>query len=155
MSTLAGYAYHPQSGNRVEIYEGWNWPAFFFGFIWCLVKEMWSTAAVVFVIGCISLLIPVLGWMIVIGMWCYLGASGNELYAKSLLKKGYLTEVQYNESSEPSSLETPIRLEKQSAQPSSKSEPNIIDNLERLQSLRASGALSEDEFQAQKAKLLG
>jgi hypothetical protein len=45
---------HPQ--NRVEaVKQGWSWPAFFFTWIWALVKKMWAvgivTAIVWFVIG--------------------------------------------------------------------------------------------------------
>jgi hypothetical protein len=31
---------HP-SGKTETVKQGWSWPAFFFGFIWALVKKMW------------------------------------------------------------------------------------------------------------------
>lgn len=32
---------HPQ-GNHEAVKQGWSWPAFFFSWIWAMVKKMWG-----------------------------------------------------------------------------------------------------------------
>jgi len=48
---------NPQ-GTYEAVKQGWSWPAFFFGFIWALVKKMWALGfgvlAVFFVLGFIG-----------------------------------------------------------------------------------------------------
>jgi hypothetical protein len=47
---------HP-SGAMEAVKQGWSWPAFFFSFIWALVKKMWALGgglfAVFFILGII------------------------------------------------------------------------------------------------------
>lgn len=149
MSVSAGYSFHPINGSKEPIYEGWSWPAFFFGCIWCMVKGLWGLAVAIFLIALVSLAIPILGWLIVIGTWFYLGSKGNELHAKSLLKKGYLTQEQFDaQAAEPAA----SQRAKFSQRPT---ERDVIEDLERLQRLRSDGTLSEEEFGNQKARLLG
>lgn len=42
MSTRAGIMRQDASGLEVQTYTGWNWPCFFFGSLWYLVKGMWG-----------------------------------------------------------------------------------------------------------------
>ena len=39
---------HP-SGNSEAVKQGWSWPAFFFSFIWAMVKKQWALGVSVFI----------------------------------------------------------------------------------------------------------
>ena len=39
---------NPQS-NYEAVKQGWSWPAFFFSFIWAMVKRMWGIGAGIFI----------------------------------------------------------------------------------------------------------
>ncbi len=72
-------------------YKGkWNWPAFFFGSIWALIKGLWLNAIITFLILLgISALTAGLGTPILsIAGAIYYGIRGNNLmYQKQILKK--------------------------------------------------------------------
>lgn len=148
MSSNAGYAVNPLNGAKVQIYEGWNWPAFFFGLFWCMAKGLWKQAAIVFLVVIISMLIPVLGWLVAIGTWFYLGANGNEMVVKSVVERGYTLD-----GGAASSESGPARV--RIAQPSIEN-ANIEDlgKLERLHALHQAGALTDEEFAEQKNRFL-
>tara|TARA_B100000315_G_C14462349_1_gene534311 strand:+ start:106 stop:993 length:888 start_codon:yes stop_codon:yes gene_type:complete len=75
--------------NAVKV--GWSHPAFFFGFFWCLVKQIWVYAGVVFAIGFVfgATGNMYLDLIATLGVMIWMGSSGNELYAQSLRDKGY------------------------------------------------------------------
>jgi hypothetical protein len=153
MSIAAGYAIHPVNGSKEPIFEGWNWPAFFFGIFWCAAKGLWSLVAILFLLMLLMLALPLIGWLAALGAWIYLGASGNEIYRKKLIRLGYLIEGQTvgEEASKPVA-----RI--LTSSPETKSEygagADILKDLERLQRLREQGALTEEEFATQKSILL-
>ena len=57
---------NPQ-GNYEAVKQGWSWPAFFFSFIWAMIKKMWGLGVGVLIA------LPVLGFIIGIS-----GVSGAE-----------------------------------------------------------------------------
>ena len=91
MSTLQGKAYHPTNGSTEQVWGGFSWPCFFFGFFWYLYKGMWGWAAISFIV---SIVTYGFGWLI-------FPFFANEQHAKSLLAKGYLTEKQWYEKQNP------------------------------------------------------
>ncbi|MXO50143.1 DUF2628 domain-containing protein [Erythrobacter gaetbuli] len=148
MSSKAGYAVNPLNGAKVQIYEGWNWPAFFFGLFWCMAKGLWKQAAIVFLVVLLSMLIPVLGWLVAIGTWFYLGANGNEMVVNSLVERGYtLDGAAALEESGPAR----VRI----TQPSTENaKAEDLGRLERLHALHQAGALTDEEFAEQKSRVL-
>jgi hypothetical protein len=145
MSTLAGKAYHPVNGSTEDIWEGFSWPCFFFGFAWLLYKQMWAAAAVAIAIlvGLVWLVHPLLA----IILWGTGGFFANGLHAKSLLQRGYLTELQWQERQQNGS--------KAGQQiPPAQTSPSVADELSKLAALKAQGILTEGEFLKQKSKLL-
>ena len=147
MSKFVGLAVNPLNGSKEKIFEGWNWPAFFFGIIWCMAKGLWKQAAIIFAIVFVGLFIPVVGWLIAIGTWFYLGANGNEMVLNSLLQRGYVPEGQESRSSPQVSLRHGVRSE-----PSQDHDP--IEQLATLHGLFQSGILTESEYLAQKNRIL-
>lgn len=92
MSKRAATLYHPVNGAPEETWEGFSWPAFFFGGIWLGVKQLWGHFIVAIII-----IIVTFGFA-VIPIWIYYGFSGNSHHRKSLLRKGYMTYEQYQNS---------------------------------------------------------
>lgn len=137
MARLVGLGKHPATGSTREIWEGFSWPAFFFGWAWCFYKGLWPAGAIV-----LSLLMagglthPALGAIVLILSSTILGSFGNEMFANSVLKQGFV----------------PVTDESPPLGP--EMSDNRIDRLERLVALKNSGALSEDEFLAEKAKVI-
>ena len=83
MGVKVGTMTLPKAGITEDVYEGWSWPCFFFGPIWCLAKSMW---------------IPAIAWVAVsIVTWSaawWLGILivpwfANGYYRKFLAEKGY------------------------------------------------------------------
>lgn len=90
---------HP-SESIEAIKQGWSWPAFFFGFIWAMIKKMWGIGVGVLIgwfalgviIGLISLgdtianpLINVVGFIVSI----IFGINGNLWREKNLTTRGF------------------------------------------------------------------
>jgi len=70
---------------------GWSHPGFFFGFFWCLAKQLWMYAVIIFVIGFVfgatgNLYLDLIATL---GIMIWMGSAGNDLYAQSLRDKGY------------------------------------------------------------------
>ena len=89
---------HP-TGSIEAVKQGWSWPAFFFTYIWAMVKKMWALGVLVFVgwfvLGIIlnavatsserSVIIFMSGIIINI----VFGVNGNSWREKNLLARGY------------------------------------------------------------------
>lgn len=151
MSIAAGYAIHPINGSKEPIFEGWNWPAFFFGVFWCAAKGLWSLVAILVLLLLFMLALPVIGLLAAIGVWIYLGANGNELYQKNHIKQGYMIE---DKSFKDNKIIARLTTLSSETKIDDAIDQDIINKLERLQRLREQGALTEDEFLNQKSKLI-
>jgi len=83
MSTRAGIMRQDASGLEVQTYMGWNWPCFFFGSLWYLVKGMWGP-------GLTWLIFSVLtaGVLHVVGMFV-MPLKANAHYREHLATRGY------------------------------------------------------------------
>ncbi|MBE3102285.1 MAG: DUF2628 domain-containing protein [Firmicutes bacterium] len=91
------------SGSIEAVKQGWSWPAFFFSFIWAMVKKMWRIGVGVligclvvgFIIGLIfsdagsakagDLLINIFAIILNI----IFGVNGNSWREKNLLSRGF------------------------------------------------------------------
>jgi hypothetical protein len=89
---------HP-SGKVEAVKQGWSWPAFFFGWLWACVKDMWGIGMGIFIglylFGLIFMGI-IFGPMainiiqIISFMLCFVfGVAGNEWRQNSLVKRGF------------------------------------------------------------------
>ncbi len=89
---------HP-SGNSEAVKQGWSWPAFFFSFIWAMVKKQWALGVSVligtltfgFIVGAAGggeggdALINIISILINI----IFGINGNSWREKNLISRGY------------------------------------------------------------------
>ena len=136
MSKFAGKAYHPINDSTEDIWEGFSWPCFFFGFFWYLYKGMWGWAVISFFVSIATFGIA----------WLFFPFFANAQYANSLLKRGYLNEKQQ-------------RLQASSVTndsgPQQRESSSIADELQKLARLKEQGILSDEEFQAAKKRLIG
>lgn len=98
MTTFTVYK-HPVFGYEV-VKDGFSWPAFFFGWIWALVKRLWVTGVLllVFVQPLIAFGVwalgtsdqgPFIGLVIVIAIPTVIGFFGNSWRRSSLQKRGF------------------------------------------------------------------
>ena len=140
MSTRGVVLRQPTNGTAEQTWDGFSWPAFFFGGIWLLVKGLYGHFIINLVIAIITA-----GFAIPI-IWIVYGFIGNDAYKKSLLNKGYLTSAQWENQQNQRTL-TPV--------PSNASQKDHLSQLRELAEFRDKGVLTEDEFSKQKAKLLG
>jgi hypothetical protein len=139
MSTKGEVLRQPDNGSEEETWDGFSWPAFFFGIIWLLAKGLYGQFLInlVIILGTAGVAAPI--------VWIVYGFIGNGAYKKSLLKKGYLTKDQWERrNSSFSSVQNP----------NTQSQRDSATQLRDLAELRAQGVLTEDEFLKQKAKLL-
>ncbi|MEI6056656.1 MAG: DUF2628 domain-containing protein [Lentisphaerota bacterium] len=91
---------HPL-GKIEAVKQGWSWPAFFFNWIWALVKKMWYLGFGVLVVFVVldlfhfytsaenSTAVTLLTNFIILIIAIILGVKGNTLREKNLLSKGY------------------------------------------------------------------
>lgn len=137
MSTKGEVLRHPINGSIEQTWDGFSWPAFFFGLIWMAVKELYGHFLV-------ALLIAVLtGGFAAPIIWIVYGFMGNGFHKTPLLKKGYLTEQQWSEKG-------------QAAAPAAAPAPLVATPAHRdhaaqlrdLVELRDKGALTDAEFAA-------
>ncbi len=137
MGSLVGSAYHPVNGSAEEIWEGFCWPCLFFGCFWYMYKGLWGWAVFAFI----------LAWVTFGLSWLAFPFFANAHYADSLRKRGSLTQQEW----EGRQRNTAANRETASpgAPPSS-----IADEISKLAALRDRGVLSEEEFQAQKRRLI-
>jgi hypothetical protein len=89
---------HP-SGTSEAVKQGWSWPAFFFGFIWALVKRMWGLGVGVligglvfgFIVGAFGggkdgdALINIVAFIVNV----IFGVNGNSWREKNLVSRGF------------------------------------------------------------------
>lgn len=140
MSKPGVFLRQPTNGTPEETWDGFSWPALFFGVVWLLVKGLYGHFFITLVILIITsgIAAPII--------WIVYGFIGNEAHKKSLLKKGYLTSAQW-EKQQNQHTSTPV--------PSNSSQNDHLSQLRELAELRDKGILTEDEFSKQKSKLLG
>ena len=103
---------HPD-GKIEAVKQGWSWPAFFFGGIWALIKQLWMVAGLIFAYAIISsiiiksvtpsydyyeyggedlsqaFLLQSISLLIQLGIAIFLGVKGNSLREANLIKRGY------------------------------------------------------------------
>ena len=142
MSTKGEVLFHPINGTKEETWDGFSWPAFFFGIIWMLIKGLYAQAVIAIIISIVTagFAVPVL--------WIVYGFMGNGLHKSSLLKKGYLTEGQ-SQTVRKSTPNAPLNTV------TSRPADDSIERLTALAKLKDSGALTQQEFEEQKRKILG
>ena len=140
MSTKGEVLRHPVNGSTEQTWDGFSWPGFFFGVIWLLVKGLYGH----FLINLVIVIIT--GGFAAPIVWIVYGFIGNGAHKSSLLKKGYLTEQQWQKKEQPAS---PLQPTPQSTQ------KDQVTQLRELADLRDKGILTEEEFGRQKGKLLG
>jgi hypothetical protein len=80
MSKQIGNMYHPVNKAPTPIYEGFNWPCLFFGFLWFCTKGLWLWAIVHIVLDFITAGIS----------WLVFPFVANKMHRKHLESKGYL-----------------------------------------------------------------
>ncbi len=139
MSTTGEVLHHPENGNPEQTWNGFSWPAFFFGVIWLLVKGLYGH----FLINLVILIVT--GGFAAPIVWIAYGFIGNDAHKKHLLEKGYLTSEQWENRSAASAPTSPA---------SSDGLRDHVAQLRELAELRDKGVLTEEEFSKQKAKLL-
>lgn len=139
MSTLAAKAYHPINGSTEQIWQGFSWPCLFLGFLWYLYKGLWGW-------GLIALILALCTFGL---SWFVFPFFANEQHAKSLMAKGYLTEQQWSQKQGRSE-----GTRTTAGGTNQKASARVADELTKLAQLKVQGILTEDEFNAQKAKLL-
>lgn len=125
MSKAAGLLVHPASKDRVPVYSGFSWPCLFAGCFWYGAKGLWGMGILAFLLALVT---SGLSWLV-------FPFFANDQFRKSLLKDGYLPEEQ---------------VERMAVQ----MQGSVADEISKLASLKASGVLSEAEFQLRKERLL-
>ena len=135
MSVKGEVLRHPVNYTEQPTWNGFSWPAFFFGVIWLLVKGLYGHFLInlIIVIGTGGAAAPI--------VWIVYGFIGNEVHKKSLLKQGYLTQSQLSERASPTA-----------APPAERKDH--LTKLRELGELREKGVLTDEEFLAQKARVL-
>lgn len=141
MSTKGEVLRHPVNGSTEQTWDGFSWPALFFSSIWMLVKGLFGHFLITLLV-----IIVTAGFAGPI-IWIVYAIKGNELHKSSLLKKGYLTEDQWRQKEQRATPTAP----RAAMQPQRDHAAQLRD----LADLRDKGVLTEAEFAAQKAKLLG
>lgn len=126
MSQPAGTFVHPITRDRIPVFRGFSWPCFFAGCFWYVAKGLWGMGIFVFLIAVVT---SGLAWFV-------FPFFANDQYRKSLLKDGYLPEEQIGRS--------PIAVD-----------GSVADEIRKLAELKASGAITEEEFSMRKSRLLG
>lgn len=89
--------YQNPQGEYEAVKEGWSWPAFFFSWIWAMVKKLWKPGgialAVLFVLSVISSAIgDYMGILVNIGalvIGLIFGTIGYQWREKNLPERGY------------------------------------------------------------------
>tara|TARA_B100000315_G_C14416745_1_gene513592 strand:- start:74 stop:811 length:738 start_codon:yes stop_codon:yes gene_type:complete len=81
-------------GLMEAIKQGWSWPGFFFGVIWCFFKKLWHLGVIIIgIILFLEFFLPEealwLNSIFIWGSFIYFGTSGNQLRESKLLGLGY------------------------------------------------------------------
>ncbi|MFK3940768.1 SHOCT domain-containing protein [Pseudomonas monteilii] len=148
MSTKGEVLYHPVNGSTEQTWDGFSWPGFFFSGIWLLIKGLYGQFVIFWLVVLVTagIAAPVL--------WIVYACMGNKLHKNALMKKGYLTEHQWQ--TKPHSQQPTVVVSSTPApvHPPLSSQKDTVTQLRELADLKAAGVLTEDEFHQQKAKLL-
>jgi hypothetical protein len=92
---------HPTLGVK-EIKVGFSWPAFYFGFIWSLVKKLWGYTLIYFVIfvalNALAIVFEAVQvgeyaspvYLLNIGLGLVWGANGNKWIRNYYVKRGFV-----------------------------------------------------------------
>lgn len=135
MSTKGEVLYHPINRSEEQTWNGFSWPAFFFGVFWLLIKGLWAH----FLISVILMIVT--GGFAAPIIWIAYGFIGNGAHRSALVKKGYLFEDQ--------------RRQTEKGSPQKPTSPgDALEQLSKLSALRDKGALTEDEYAVQKSRIL-
>lgn len=111
---MKNYNIYKHSDGKIEaVKQGWSWPAFFFGAIWALIKQLWMVAGLILAYAIISsiiiqsvtppydyyeygggdssqaFLLQNISMLIQLGIAIFLGVKGNTLREANLIKRGY------------------------------------------------------------------
>ena len=83
--------YNNPQNNYKAVKIGWSHPGFFFGIFWCLSKQLWKPAGILFAILSVF---GVTGFLYVdvivtFGSMIWMGSNGNRLYDQRLEDRGY------------------------------------------------------------------
>ena len=146
MSTQGETLHHPINGTTEQTWDGFSWPAFFFGIIWLLMKGLYGHFLIRLVV-----LVATAGFATPI-VWIIYGFVGNGAHRSSFLKKGYLTNEQWEPKTRPAPV--PHAAPMPASSPPAPEPLLVADELEKLFALRERGVLSDEEFQVQKSRLL-
>lgn len=148
MSTKGEVLYHPVNGSTEQTWDGFSWPSFFFSGIWLAIKGLWGQFVIFWLVALVTagFAAPVL--------WIIYGCIGNKLHKNSLVKSGYLTELQWQSKSTQQQPPVAPSNAPTLAQPPLPAQKDTIAQLRELADLKDKGVLTDDEFDQQKAKLL-
>ena len=116
------------TGQTRKVRTGFSWEAFLLGVLYYAYKGMWGKAVLYTAVALIfswTLIVPLI-------LWFWFGFEFNEEYKEFLLSEGFSV---YEHSGEATFSE--------------------YDGLAKLKDLKDSGALSDEEYDKEKAKLLG
>ena len=111
---MKNYNIYKHSDGKIEaVKQGWSWPAFFFSWIWALIKQLWMVAGLILAYAIISsiiiksvtpsydhyeysgedlsqaFLLQNISLLIQLGIAIFLGVKGNTLREANLIKRGY------------------------------------------------------------------
>ena len=88
--------YTNPSGNLQVVKQGWSFPAFSFGILWCFFKRLYYVGVILFISSFIfNIIFPsdtkvnITAYILSICISGWLGSSGNKLIENNLLKNGY------------------------------------------------------------------
>lgn len=88
---------HP-IGKIEPVKQGWSWPAFFFNWVWALIKRMWGIAVTVFLLSLFMEIFineaefgigTIVIFMVSIVILFIFGINGNDWREKKLLSRGF------------------------------------------------------------------
>jgi hypothetical protein len=89
---------HP-SGMNEAVKQGWSWPAFFFNWIWAMVKKMWAIGVGVLIgLFALGIILAVAGVedaaaliinIVALGINIAFGVKGNSWREKNLVSRGF------------------------------------------------------------------
>ena len=79
---------HPALGHEV-VKNGWSWPAFFFTWLWALVKRLWIVGVIILLAGMALSSLPEIWLVGEVIISIVMGVNGNKLRVNRLRDSGY------------------------------------------------------------------
>ena len=79
---------HPALGYEV-VKNGWSWPAFFFTWLWALVKRLWIVGVIILLAGMALSSLPEIWLVGEVIISIVMGVNGNKLRVNRLRDSGY------------------------------------------------------------------